>query len=193
MTLAQTIETHVFGLNYSCDVLVLNVHIRVKFVSLLDIYTWRKLELSLKSNHLSWWHYSATHTVPPVRSGCYYDRRSPMFLWNFHTSPSFQQLKDNSYVAFAAAAFKSLEYFLIAIATQVRCFRNSEKTSTWPLSAAAGSAVKSHFLAICTIPPLLSNARCTSTWILLAVWILSFHRFLYVVCILLGISPASEV
>lgn len=103
--------------------------------------------------------------------GCYYDRRSPMFLWNFHTSPSFQQLTHNSYMAFAAGAFESFEHFLIAIATQVRCFRNSWKTSTRPLSAAASSDVKSHFLAICTILPLPSNFRGSSRWTLQAAYL----------------------
>jgi len=44
--------------------------LEIKFVILLDILTRKKQELSVKSNHLSWRHYSATDAVSPyVRSG----------------------------------------------------------------------------------------------------------------------------
>jgi hypothetical protein len=65
---------------------------------------------------------------------------------------------------FSAVAFKSSEQFSIEKTTQALCFRNCQKTSTWPLSTAASSVVKSHFLAICTLQKLLSNCRFPSRW-----------------------------
>ena len=83
-----------------------------------------------------------------------------------YTGANFQQIKDNIYMVLFGCYSYNFCTFVIEITTQLRCFSNLQKTSTYPLSAAASSAVKSHFLAICTLLPLLSNCRFTSRWTL---------------------------
>jgi len=69
----------------------------------------------------------------------------PCFFETFTLMPFFSNTLKKSTWFSTAAVFKSYEHFLIAITTQVRCFRNSQKTSIWSLWAAASSAVKSLF------------------------------------------------
>jgi len=143
--------------------------LEVKFVSSLYTFTWTKLELSVKSNQLSWRHYSATHAVPPyvccgllLRKALYHVSLKLLHKRQFSATHA-QYIR----VFFQLLLLKVLNILLITITTQARCFRNSQKTSQWSLSAAANSAVKSRFLAICTNSPLLSKFQSTSRWTLL--------------------------
>jgi hypothetical protein len=69
----------------------------------------------------------------------------PCFFETFTLMPFFSNARIKSTWFSSAAVFNDYEHFLIAITRQVRCFRNSQKTSIWSLSAAASSAVKSLF------------------------------------------------
>jgi len=113
-TLTQTVENHLFGLNHSVTYLSWTFILEVKLFSSLYTFTWTKLELSVKSNQLSWRHYSATHAVPPyvccgllLRKALYHVSLKLLHKGQFSATHA-QYLRG----FFSAAAFRSSEQFV---------------------------------------------------------------------------------